>query len=95
MNYAQGCGTRAAKRTAPVSRSPSHRFEGLRFTSSSLHACSMSLFGWPGVMPEWPLDQSYETAYAKIVPARLNAEHATGPGADSKAGGAYAVGQRG
>lgn len=46
-------------------------------------------------MPEWPLDQSYETAYAKIVPARLNAEHATGPGADSKAGGAYAVGQRG
>lgn len=55
----------------------------------------MSLFGWPGVMPEWPLDQSYETAYAKIVPARLNAEHATGPGADSKAGGAYAVGQRG
>ena len=62
-----------------------HRFCCLRFTSSSLHACSISLFGCPGVMPEWPLDQSYETAYAKIVPERLNVEQGTGPGAGSKA----------
>ena len=48
----------------------------------------MSLFGCPGVMPEWPLDQSYETAYAKIVPERLNVVHGIGPGACSKAGDA-------
>lgn len=37
-------------------------------------------------MPEWPLDQSYEMAYAKIVPVRLNVVHGTGPGTGSKAG---------
>ena len=75
-------GIRRRGRAAPV-----YRFCGLRLTSSSLHAWSMSLLGWPGVMPEWPLDQSYETAYAKIVPERLNVEQGTGPGAGSKAAG--------
>ena len=36
-------------------------------------------------MPEWPLDQSYETAYAKMVPVRLKVVHGIGPGAGSKA----------
>ena len=45
----------------------------------------MSLFGCPGVMPEWPLDQSYETAYAKMVPVRLKVVHGIGPGAGSNA----------
>ena len=45
----------------------------------------MILFGCPGVLPECPFDQSYETAYAKIVPVRLNAEAETGPGHCSKA----------
>lgn len=39
-----------------------HYFLGLFFTSSSLHACNISLFGCPGVMPECPLLQSYDTA---------------------------------
>ena len=78
----EGEETRRRGRAAPV-----YRFCGLRLTSSSLHAWSMSLLGWPGVMPEWPLDQSYETAYAKIVPERLNVEQGTGPGAGSKAAG--------
>jgi len=39
-----------------------HRLGGRFLTSSSLHACNMILFGCPGVIPEWPLDQSYETA---------------------------------
>lgn len=30
----------------------------LFLTSSSLQKCSMTLFGCPGVRPEWPLDQS-------------------------------------
>lgn len=62
-----------------------YRFAGLRFTSSSLHACNISLFGWPGVMPEWPFDQSYDTAYAKIVPVRLKHVVGMGPGAGSNA----------
>ena len=36
-------------------------------------------------MPEWPFDQSYETAYAKMLPVRLNAVDVIGPGAGSKA----------
>ncbi len=36
-------------------------------------------------MPEWPLDQSYDTAYAKIVPVRLKVVQGTGPGAGSNA----------
>ena len=36
-------------------------------------------------MPECPLDQSYATAYAKIVPVRLKHVAAIGPGAGSKA----------
>lgn len=61
-------------------------FLGGRFlTSSSLHACSMILFGIPGVMPECPFDQSYETPYAKIDPVRLNAVATIGPDAASKA----------
>jgi len=43
----------------------------------------MILLGIPGVMPEWPLDQSYETAYAKMDPVRLNAVAQIGPGAGS------------
>lgn len=60
-------------------------FFGRRFTSSSLHECSMILFGWPVTMPEWPFDQSYETAYAKMLPFRLNAVALIGPGAGSNA----------
>ena len=30
----------------------------LFLTSSSLHECNIILFGCPGVIPEWPLDQS-------------------------------------
>jgi hypothetical protein len=37
------------------------------------------------VIPLWPLDQSYETAYAKMVPLRLNVVALMGPGAASKA----------
>jgi len=43
----------------------------------------MSLFGCPGVLPECPFDQSYDTAYAKIDPFRLNADEETGPGRGS------------
>ena len=45
----------------------------------------MILLGCPGVMPEWPLDQSYDTAYAKIFPLRLKAVAEIGPGDGSKA----------
>ena len=45
----------------------------------------MSLFGCPGVLPECPFDQSYDTAYAKIDPLRLNADEETGPGRGSNA----------
>lgn len=45
----------------------------------------MSLFGCPGVLPECPFDQSYDTAYAKIDPFRLNADEETGPGRGSNA----------
>jgi hypothetical protein len=45
----------------------------------------MILFGCPGVIPECPLDQSYETAYAKIAPVLLNAVVEMGPGAGSNA----------
>jgi hypothetical protein len=45
----------------------------------------MSLFGCPGVLPECPFDQSYDTAYAKIDPVRLNADEETGPGRGSNA----------
>ncbi len=38
-----------------------YRF-GFLFTSSSLHACSIILLGWLGVIPEWPFDQSYDMA---------------------------------
>jgi hypothetical protein len=37
---------------------PLYFLAGLFLTSSSLQECSMILFGAPGVMPEWPLDQS-------------------------------------
>ena len=47
----------------------------------------MSLLGCPGVLPEWPLLQSYEIAYAKMVPVLLNAVAEMGPGAASKAVG--------
>jgi len=40
----------------------------------------MILFGCPGVLPEWPFDQSYDIVYAKIVPLRLNADEEIGPG---------------
>jgi len=30
----------------------------LFLTSSSLQECNIILFGCPGVIPEWPLDQS-------------------------------------
>lgn len=79
--------TRPENGTEAHEKAPPHRFCGFRLTSSSLHAWSMSLLGCPGVMPEWPLDQSYETAYANIVPERLNVVHATGPGAGSNAAG--------
>jgi hypothetical protein len=59
---------------------------GLFLTSSSLQACNIILFGCPGVIPEWPLDQSYETAYAKMEPLRLKAVAAIGPGEESNAG---------
>ena len=36
-------------------------------------------------MPEWPLDQSYEIAYAKMVPVRLKHVAVIGPGAGSNA----------
>jgi hypothetical protein len=62
-----------------------HRFEALFFTSSSLQAWSMILFGCPGVMPECPFDQSYDTAYAKMLPCRENPVAEMGPGAGSKA----------
>ena len=58
---------------------------GFLLTSSSLHACNMILFGWFDVMPECPFDQSYEIAYAKMVPVRLKHVAETGPGAGSKA----------
>ena len=45
----------------------------------------MILLGCPGVIPEWPLDQSYDMAYAKMLPLRLNAVAAMGPGDGSKA----------
>jgi len=38
-------------------------------------------------MPECPFDQSYETAYAKMVPLRLKPVAEIGPGAGSKAYG--------
>ena len=67
-------------------RSPStfQRF-ALFLTSSSLHAWSMILLGWFVVIPVWPFDQSYETAYAKIEPFRLKAVVEIGPGTGSKA----------
>jgi hypothetical protein len=55
------------------------------FTPSSLTRCNMSLFGCPGVLPECPFNQSYDTAYAKIDPFRLNADEETGPGHGSNA----------
>ena len=33
-------------------------FLALFLTSSSLQACSINLLGCPGVIPEWPFDQS-------------------------------------
>jgi hypothetical protein len=62
-----------------------HRFCVRFFTSSSLTGCNMILFGCPGVLPEWPFDQSYDIAYAKIVPLRLNADEEIGPGHGSNA----------
>jgi hypothetical protein len=62
-----------------------YRFCVRFFTSSSLTGCNMSLFGCPGVLPECPFDQSYDTAYAKIDPFRLNADEETGPGRGSNA----------
>lgn len=62
-----------------------YRFCARFFTSSSLTGCNMSLFGCPGVLPECPFDQSYDTAYAKIDPFRLNADEETGPGRGSNA----------
>lgn len=41
-------------------------------------------------MPECPLDQSYDNAYAKIVPVWLNAVQEIGPGTGSKAIETYA-----
>ena len=40
----------------------------------------MILFGWLGTIPACPFDQSYETAYAKMLPVRLNAVAVIGPG---------------
>jgi hypothetical protein len=60
-------------------------FLALFLTSSSLHACNISLFAIPGVIPECPLDQSYETAYANTVPFRLNAVVEIGAGTVSNA----------
>lgn len=71
----------------PIAPSYQHYFLALFLTSSSLHACNMTLFGCPGVMPECPFDQSYETAYAKMVPLRLKPVAEIGPGAGSKAYG--------
>jgi hypothetical protein len=62
-----------------------YRFVARFFTSSSLIGCNMILLGCPGVLPEWPFDQSYEIAYAKIDPLRLNADEGTGPGHGSNA----------
>lgn len=62
-----------------------YRFCVRFFTSSSLTGCNMSLFGCPGALPECPFDQSYDTAYAKIDPLRLNADEETGPGRGSNA----------
>jgi len=62
-----------------------HCFLALFLTSSSLHACNISLFVIPGDIPECPLDQSYETAYANTVPLRLNAVVVIGAGTGSKA----------
>ena len=62
-----------------------YRFCVRFFTSSSLTGCNMSLFGCPGVLPECPFDQSYDTEYAKIDPFRLNADEETGPGRGSNA----------
>jgi hypothetical protein len=45
----------------------------------------MILLGCPGVIPECPFDQSYDTAYAKILPLRLKAVAAIGPGEESNA----------
>lgn len=39
----------------------------------------MSLFACPGVMPECPLCQSYDTAYACIDPLRLKHVAEMGP----------------
>ena len=58
-----------------------YRLAGRFFTSSSLQACNIILFGCPAVIPAYPFDQSYETAYAKIEPFRLNAVALIGPGA--------------
>ena len=55
-----------------------HDLGVLFIISSSLHANNMSLFGCPGVIPEWPLCQSYDTAYANMLPLRLNAVVETG-----------------
>lgn len=55
----------------------------------------MTLFGCPGVIPEWPFDQSYETAYAKIVPLRLKFVATIGPGAGSKAVGGFLRNKKG
>lgn len=48
----------------------------------------MTLLGKPGVMPECPFDQSYEMAYAKMLPLRLKVVVEMGPAAASKAKGA-------
>ena len=60
-------------------------FRGLFFTSSSLHACNKSFVCVSGAIPEWPLCQSYDTAYANMVPLRLKDPVVIGLGAGSKA----------
>lgn len=69
------------------------RTAGLLRTSSSLHACSMILFGWSGVMPLCPFDQSYATAYANSAPVRLKAVAVIEPGCMSSAGKASESGE--
>lgn len=60
-------------------------FFGFFLISSSLSACNMILLTLLGTAPEWPFDQSYETAYAKMLPVLLNAVQVIGPGAASNA----------
>jgi hypothetical protein len=35
---------------------------------TTLTGCNMSLFGCPGVLPECPFNQLYDTAHAKFIP---------------------------